>query len=116
MWDTVPGGVVLYEPIGPVVYLGAAKHAERLKKVLKMKLATVVVSLELVTRVDVDGAEELKKVIDLIKKKEVQAQMVVPEHLMRGCLGKVAWLKALGEDSVHGELGAARVSCFQGAP
>ena len=95
------GGVILYEPIGPVVYLAADRHCARLKGLLtqKTKPTSVVLSLELAPRVDVDGSTALEKGIKHLRAAGVAVDLVVPPQLMKnGVLGRAGWLAGLEKE------------------
>lgn len=94
---TVNGAKVLYEPIGPVVYLAADRHLTRLQALLRRKPETVVISLQLVTRADVDGASALGKAVKQLQNADVAVELVLPEELAKGVLGKVDWVAQLRE-------------------
>jgi len=94
------GGVILYEPIGPVVYLAADRHCARLKGLLtqKTKPTSVVLSLELTPRVDVDGSTALDKGIKHLRDAGVPVKLVVPPQLKTGVLGRAGWLAGLEKE------------------
>jgi len=94
------GGAILYEPIGPVVYLAADRHSARLKGLLnqKTKPTSLVLSLELTSRVDVDGSTALEKGIKHLRAAGVAVDLVVPPQLMKGVLGRAGWLAGLEKD------------------
>jgi SulP family sulfate permease len=95
------GAALLYEPIGPIVYLAADRHQARLQALIKQKPEAVLVSLENVTRVDVDGSMALGKAIGQLQKAGITVQVVQPESLQSDVLSKATWLEKLrGEDHV----------------
>jgi len=93
--SSVSGVAVLYEPIGPVVYLAADKHIARMKTLVKEKPARVVLSLELATRVDVDGSEALAKGVRQMQNAGIDVEVVLPPLLEEGVLGRASWVTAL---------------------
>jgi len=94
------GGAILYEPIGPVVYVAADRHSARLKGLAnaKKKPAKLVLSLELTSRVDVDGSAALAKGIKHLQDAGVAVDLVVPPQLKCGVLGRADWLAKLGNE------------------
>jgi len=95
--DDLAGCVILYEPIGPVVYLAADRHSARLKALLKNEPTSVVISFELASRVDVDGSAALAKGIKQLQDAKVAVDLVVPPQLEGGVLGRASWLTSLRE-------------------
>jgi MFS superfamily sulfate permease-like transporter len=93
------GAVLLYEPIGPIVYLAADRHNARLNALIKQKPEAIVVSMEFVTRVDVDGSMALGKSIGQIQKVGIAVQVVLPDSLKSDVLSKAAWLQKLREEN-----------------
>jgi len=89
------GGAILYEPIGPVVYVAADRHSARLKALLKNEPTSVVLSFELASRVDVDGSAALAKGVKELQKAGVAVDLVVPPQLEGGVLGRASWLSSL---------------------
>jgi len=94
------GRVILYEPIGPVVYLAADRHCARLKGLSqsRKKPALLVLSLELTSRVDVDGSAALAKGIKQLRDGGVDVAVVVPPQLKHGVLGRAGWLASLDKE------------------
>jgi MFS superfamily sulfate permease-like transporter len=87
--------VLLYEPIGPIVYLAADRHQARLNALIKQRPEAIVVSMEFVTRVDVDGSMALGKSISHIQKAGISVQVVHPDSLQSDVLSKACWLQKL---------------------
>ena len=70
---------VLYEPMGSVTFLCASKHLSRLQALLDKKPTRLIISLEHVTRIDIDGSDNLAKAVKEIKDAECDVRLVVPE-------------------------------------
>merc|ERR1712070_320624 len=97
----IRGAVLLYEPIGPIVYLAADRHQARLQALIKQNPEVVLVSLEHVTRVDVDGSTALGKAICQLQKAGIIVHVVQPDSLQSDILSKATWLQKLrGENLV----------------
>mmetsp|Transcript_66617 Transcript_66617/g.189101 ORF Transcript_66617/g.189101 Transcript_66617/m.189101 type:complete len:663 (-) Transcript_66617:30-2018(-) len=112
----VADSVVIYEPIGPVVYLAADKHSIRLQAIMKQKPAMLVLSLELATRVDIDGSDALAKGVKQLRAAGVLVSVVLPERLGRGVLGTAVWVRELREEGfVHEHRADALRSGSKGA-
>ena len=93
--ETFPGPV-LYEPMGSVTFLCASKHLSRVQALLSKKPTSLIISLEHVTRIDVDGSDSLAKAANEIKDAGCEARLVVPELLLNGTiLSKAAWVEKL---------------------
>mmetsp|Transcript_23307 Transcript_23307/g.51210 ORF Transcript_23307/g.51210 Transcript_23307/m.51210 type:complete len:663 (-) Transcript_23307:190-2178(-) len=95
VWSALPGSVVLYEPIGAVVYLASERHLARLKALAHQKPLAVVISLELTTRLDIDGCEVIGKAIDALHDVEIRVAVVLPDSLVATCLRQAKWFGAL---------------------
>jgi len=93
------GAVLLYEPIGPIVYLAADRHQARLNALIKRKPEVIVVSMEFVTRVDVDGSMALGKSLGQIQKAGIAVRVVLPDSLKSDVLSKAVWLQKLREEN-----------------
>jgi len=91
------GCYVLYEPVGPVVYLSADRHVERMKQFIKAEVASVILSLELVTRVDCDGSESLAKGVKQMQTAGIDVWLVLPSKLKVGLLARAAWVKDMAK-------------------
>ncbi|CAE7380653.1 yvdB [Symbiodinium necroappetens] len=87
---------VLYEPMGSVTFLCASKHLSRLQALLDKKPTRLIISLEHVTRIDIDGSDNLAKAVKEIKDAECDVRLVVPELLLQGViLQKALWVDQL---------------------
>ncbi|CAE6933578.1 yvdB [Symbiodinium sp. CCMP2456] len=87
---------VLYEPMGSVTFLCASKHLSRLQALLEKKPNRLIISLEHVTRIDIDGSDNLAKAVEEIKDAECDVRLVVPELLLQGViLQKALWVDQL---------------------
>ena len=87
---------VLYEPMGSVTFLCASKHLSRVQALLTKKPNRIIISLEHVTRIDVDGSDSLAKAAKEVKEADCDVRLVVPELLLHGTiLSKAAWLQNL---------------------
>jgi len=87
---------VLYEPMGSVTFLCASKHLSRLQALLEKKPTRLIISLEHVTRIDIDGSDSLAKAVQEIKNAECDVRLVVPELLLQGViLQKALWVDQL---------------------
>jgi len=93
------GAVLLYEPIGPIVYLAADRHQTRLQALIKQKPEAVLVSLENVTRVDVDGSMALGKAIGHMQKAGITVHVVQPNSLQSDVLSKATWFEKLRREN-----------------
>merc|ERR1740138_323525 len=80
------GRTIIYEPIGPIIYLAADRHQARLQALLKQKPDVVIVSLELVTRIDVDGSMALGKAIGQLRRAGITVKVVKPATLQSSVL------------------------------
>merc|ERR1719262_924881 len=87
--------VVVYEPVGPLVYLTKEKHQARLTVLLERQPKAIVVSLDLTSRVDKDGSDALGKAMKLIAEKGVQVKLCLPAALENTVVGKAAWVEGL---------------------
>jgi MFS superfamily sulfate permease-like transporter len=93
--DEASGCVVVYEPVGPLVYLTQEKHQARLKVLLERQPKAIVVSLDLTSRVDKDGSDALGKAMKQIAEKDLQVELCLPAALKNTVLGKAAWVEGL---------------------
>ena len=72
-------GAVIYEPMGSVTFLCASKHLSRLQALLVKKPTKIIISLEHVTRIDIDGCDSLAKAAKEIKEAGCDVRLVVSE-------------------------------------
>jgi MFS superfamily sulfate permease-like transporter len=93
--DEASGCVVVYEPVGPLVYLTQEKHQARLKVLLERQPKAIVVSLDLTSRVDKDGSDALGKAMKQIAEKDLQVELCLPAALKNTVVGKAAWVEGL---------------------
>jgi MFS superfamily sulfate permease-like transporter len=93
--DQASDGVVVYEPVGPLVYLTQEKHQARLKVLLERQPKAIVVSLDLTCRVDKDGSDALGKAMKQIAEKGLQVELCLPAALEDTVVGKAAWVDGL---------------------
>jgi MFS superfamily sulfate permease-like transporter len=93
--DEASESVVVYEPVGPLVYLTQEKHQARLNVLLERQPKAIVVSLDLTSRVDKDGSDALGKAMKQIAEKGLQVEMCLPAALEKSVVGKAAWVEGL---------------------
>lgn len=91
--------VVLYEPMGSMTFLCASKHLSRLQALAAKSPPGIIVSLEHVTRIDIDGSETLAKVAREINTSGCRLAFVIPDLLLQGrVLKKAAWIQEFKGD------------------
>mmetsp|Transcript_7920 Transcript_7920/g.18208 ORF Transcript_7920/g.18208 Transcript_7920/m.18208 type:complete len:647 (+) Transcript_7920:79-2019(+) len=102
---------VLYEPMGSVTFLCASKHLSRLQALASKKPPVIIISLEHVTRMDIDGSDTLAKAAREIKALGCDVRLVVPDLLLEGkVLKRAAWVEELrGEGHMYRTLTDAKV-------
>merc|ERR1719343_558594 len=93
--DEASQSVVVYEPVGPLVYLTHEKHQARLNVLLERQPKAIVVSLDLTSRVDKDGSDALGKVMKQIAEKGLPVELCLPAALEKTVVGKAAWVEGL---------------------
>ncbi|CAK0896506.1 unnamed protein product [Prorocentrum cordatum] len=94
--------VVVYEPVGPFVYLTQEKHQARLKVLLERQPKAIVVSLDLTSRVDKDGSDSLGKTVKQIVEKGLRVELCLPAALESTVAGKAAWVEGLRAAGLFG--------------
>lgn len=91
--------VVLYEPMGSMTFLCASKHQSRLQALAAKSPPGIIVSLEHVTRIDIDGSETLAKAAREINASGCHLALVIPDLLLQGrVLKKAAWIQEFKGD------------------
>lgn len=91
--------VVLYEPMGSMTFLCASKHLSRLQALAAKSPPGIIVSLEHVTRIDIDGSKTLAKVAREINTSGCHLALVIPDLLLQGrVLKKAAWIQEFKGD------------------
>jgi SulP family sulfate permease len=93
--DEASDSVVVYEPVGPLIYLTHEKHQARLKVLLERQPKALVVSLDLTSRVDKDGSDALGKAMKQIAEKGLRVELCLPAALENTVVGKAAWVEEL---------------------
>jgi MFS superfamily sulfate permease-like transporter len=93
--DEASESVVVYEPVGPLVYLTQEKHQARLNVLLERQPKAIVVSLDLTSRVDKDGSDALGKAMKQLAEKGLQVELCLPAALEKTVVGKAAWVEGL---------------------
>lgn len=111
-YNMVNGQVVVYEPMGPIVYLSKDKHAARLKLVIERRPAAVMLSLDLATHTDKDGSDALGKVVKQLEQEKIAVKLCLPPGLEESVLGRSAWVAALREG---GHVHAVRADALSAA-
>jgi len=94
-WDSIAGTEVNYEPVGPIVYMGSDRHIARVRALLARKPAKLVLSFASTTRIDLDGANAMGKLIQSAKEAGVPVEVVVSESLAEHVLARSAWFVGL---------------------
>merc|ERR1712048_321267 len=85
---------VVYQPVGAFVYLAVDRHAARLQFLRRLKPATMILSLEKTTHVDVDGMAGLGKAVQQLRDDAVNVEVVIPRRLSLD-LAKTVWIQEL---------------------
>jgi MFS superfamily sulfate permease-like transporter len=93
--DEASESVVVYEPVGPLVYLTHEKHQARLNVLLERRPKAIVVSLDLTSRVDKDGSDALGKAMKQIAEKGLQVELCLPAALEKTVVGRAGWVEGL---------------------
>lgn len=104
---------VLYEPMGSMTFLCASKHLSRLQALARKNPPCIIVSLEHVTRIDIDGSQTLAKAAQEIKAHGCEVALVVPDLLLNGpILKKAAWVSEFkGDGHLYSSVAEAKAEC-----